>query len=137
MNNPFNKTLQTLVVASIALGLTACSSIPAEPSLADKIRARGEMRVDIAKDLDEGEAKQLKAQKFAKKAEELAEDAKKADKRASSYAEEAQKLSQESAKLKRESEQLSVEGAAQINKAVEAYQNIQQLPIIPVPASAS
>ncbi|UVW29638.1 hypothetical protein [Massilia sp. H6] len=135
MNHSLIKKLQTIAIVSMTLGLTACSSIPSEPSLADQIRARGQMRVDIAKNLDEGEAKQLKAKKSAEKAKELAEDAQKAEKRAASYADEAKKLTEESKKLQRESEQLSVEGAAQVERAVQDYQSIQQLPGVAVPAA--
>ena len=49
--------------------------------------------------------------------------------------EEAKKLRTESAKLKQESEKLTAEGTAQINKAVEAYQSLKELPKIALPVS--
>ena len=48
---------------------------------------------------------------------------------------EAKKLRTESAKLKQESEKLTAEGTAQINKAVEAYQSLKELPKIALPVS--
>ena len=82
-----------------------------------------------------GEAKLARAQKSAKKAVELETDAAKAEKRANAYMEEAKKLRTESAKLKQESEKLTAEGTAQINKAVEAYQSLKELPKIALPVS--
>lgn len=135
MNNLLTKKLQSLVFISAMFGLAACSSTPKEPNLAEQIRARGEMRADIAQDLDEGEAKVAKAQKMAQKAAELEKDAAKAEKRANSYMEEAKKLRTESAKLKQESEKMTTEGTAQVNKAIEAYQSLKELPKIELPAS--
>ena len=135
MNKHSLNKLQSLVFISALFGLAACSSTPKEPSLAEQIRARGEIRVDVAHNLDEGEAKIARAQKSAKKAVELETDAAKAEKRANAYMEEAKKLRTESAKLKQESEKLTAEGTAQINKAVEAYQSLNELPKIALPVS--
>ena len=91
MNKHSLNKLQSLVFISALFGLAACSSTPKEPSLAEQIRARGEIRVDVAQNLDEGEAKIARAQKSAKKAVELETDAAKAEKRANAYMEEAKK----------------------------------------------
>ncbi|WP_151710792.1 MULTISPECIES: hypothetical protein [Acinetobacter] len=137
MNKHSLNKLQSLVFISALFGLAACSSTPKEPSLTEQIRARGEMRVDVAQNLDEGEAKIARAQKSAKKAVKLETDAAKAEKRANAYMEKAKKLRTESAKLKQESEKLTAEGTAQINKAVEAYQSLKELPKIALPVSST
>lgn len=105
--------------------------------MADQIRARGEMRVDVAKGLDEGEEKIARAQNIAKKAAELEKDAAKAEKRAQSYADEAKKLRAESAKLQKESEQLTAAGTAQVNEAIDAYHRIKELPKIEMPGTST
>lgn len=139
MNLSLFDKLPLLIISMVALGLAACASAPKELSLADQIRARGQTRVDVAKSLDDGEAKITKGQKMAKKAADLEANAVKREKRAATLTKDAKSMRQESVRLKQESDRLSAEGAAQVDQAVKTYQSLKEQPtiLLPEPAAAS
>lgn len=133
MNRLAFNTLSSMVLISTVVGLAACSSTPKEFSLAEQIRARADMRVAVAKTLDGAEAKLAKAQTLSKQAAALETEAAEAEKRANDYLKEVKELREESGKLAQESEKLTAEGNAEMKKAADSYQNVNELPKIELP----
>ena len=125
--------LKIALLALPCLSLVACLGAEKPLSLSEEMRARGEIRVEIARALEDGESKLKKSRKLAETAAELTQDADKAEKRANAYTEEAKELREKSNKLARESEELQQTGTAQVNKAMADYRAVAELPKVQLP----
>lgn len=124
--------LRTAALATVLL-LSACASTR-EPTLADQIRARAQLRVDIAEALEAGEAKVKKGRKLAHEAADLHEDATEDQNKGNKLLEAAKTQQNKADKLQAEADALINEGKGQIAKAEAEYRAVNIQPVLEIPA---
>lgn len=110
----------------LLVSLSGCLSSPKEPSIADQIRERGKVRLDIAEQLEQGEDKLATAESLQRKADKRLKNADKDEQRAQKLIEEVAEQRELAAKESKKAQALRKEGSAALTAAKAEYDPAHQ-----------